>query len=45
MEEGDFTLNVRIVTGAPDVAPSMDTEDCTSDNCTHTPGSAGIANC
>lgn len=44
MDDNDFTLDVRIVNGAPAIgqAPSA---DCTSDNCTHTPGSAGIANC
>lgn len=44
MDTDDFTLDVRIVSGAPatDLAPSA---DCTSDNCTHTPASAGIANC
>jgi hypothetical protein len=31
----DFTLNIRLVDGAPPLAGS-DTEDCTSDGCTTT---------
>ncbi len=44
MDQDDFKLDVRIVSGAPVIglAPSA---DCTSDNCTHTPASAGIADC
>ncbi|MEV6984694.1 hypothetical protein AB0M95_26015 [Sphaerisporangium sp. NPDC051017] len=44
MEQADFTLNVRVVAAGPATA-LVDTEECTSDNCTDTPGSAGIANC
>ena len=44
MEASDFTLDVRLVASGPAVTGS-DTEDCTSDNCGDTPGSAGIAHC
>ncbi|WP_274386965.1 hypothetical protein [Streptosporangium sp. KLBMP 9127] len=44
MEPSEFTLNVRLVNAAPMII-GADSEDCTSDNCGDTPGSAGIANC
>lgn len=44
MDQSDFTLNVRLVDGGPTLV-SYATEDCTSDTCGATPGSAGIANC
>jgi FxLD family lantipeptide len=44
MEPSDFSLDVRLVASGPAVAGTA-TEDCTSDNCGDTPGSAGIANC
>lgn len=44
MNTADFTLDVRLVDAGPAVI-AVDTEDCTSDNCGDTPGSAGIANC
>ncbi|MEV6980955.1 FxLD family lanthipeptide [Sphaerisporangium sp. NPDC051017] len=44
MEPTDFNLDVRLVAAGP-VVPRAATEDCTSDNCGDTPGSAGIANC
>ncbi|WP_280118604.1 hypothetical protein [Microbispora triticiradicis] len=40
----DFRLDVRLVATGPAITRA-DTEDCTSDNCGDTPGSAGIANC
>jgi len=43
MEQAEFTLDVRLVPAGP--ATDIATEDCTSDNCGETPGSAGIANC
>jgi hypothetical protein len=44
MDQSDFTLNVRLVDGGAPLV-SVGTEDCTSDGCGATPGSAGIANC
>ena len=44
MDPSEFTLDVRLVATGPAVT-SVATEDCTSDNCGDTPGSAGIANC
>ncbi|MEU9891318.1 hypothetical protein [Sphaerisporangium sp. NPDC051011] len=44
MQQSDFSLDVRLVKAGPAIT-GVDTEDCTSDNCGDTPGSAGIANC
>ncbi|WP_405141231.1 hypothetical protein OG589_29940 [Sphaerisporangium sp. NBC_01403] len=44
MEPTDFRLDVRLAATGPAVT-RVDTEDCTSDNCGTTPGSAGVANC
>lgn len=44
VEAADFTLDVRLVASGPAVM-TVESADCTSDNCGETPGSAGIANC
>ncbi|MEV6033544.1 hypothetical protein AB0L65_20485 [Nonomuraea sp. NPDC052116] len=44
MEPHEFILDVRFLKTAPAFI-GLDSEDCTSDGCGETPGSAGIANC
>jgi hypothetical protein len=44
MDESGYTLSVRLVDGGTPFVGAA-TEDCTSDTCGATPGSAGIANC
>lgn len=44
MDPNDFNLNIRFLKVELQNA-RPDSEDCTSDGCGETPGSAGIANC
>jgi FxLD family lantipeptide len=44
MEQSEFSLDVRLVATGPAVT-SPNSEDCTSDGCGESPGSAGITNC
>ena len=44
MEPSDFRLDVRLISTGPAVTGTS-SEDCTSDGCGDTPGSAGIADC